>query len=103
MATGEETTRETFTRWLKDGETWIGVFENQDLGHRDLGRRVALPFDVAKFDAAVLGLTGAPDHASIGLGWRYVLKVKTRNVDEALTALGRDLATGNNELEAARG
>lgn len=86
-ATGEETTRETFTRWLKDGTTWIGIFENQDLSHYDLGRRVARPYDDSVFDKATINLSGCADHASIGLGWRYVLKVKTRDVDEALGQL----------------
>jgi hypothetical protein len=86
-ATGPETPAETFARWLADGETWIGCFENHDLGHYDVGRRVCLPFDAAKVEYAAVGATRAPDHAAIGLGWRYVLRAKAHTVDEALAFL----------------
>jgi hypothetical protein len=54
-AVGPESTDQTFTRWLSDGSTWIGVFENQDLGHPDVGRRIALPYDDALFEQATVG------------------------------------------------
>jgi len=90
-ATKPETTRETFARWLADGETWIGIFENQDLGHYDIGRRVARPYDVSTWDKAIVGLSGCADHATIGLGWRYVLKLKTKDLDAALAALAENV------------
>jgi hypothetical protein len=82
-----ETVAETYTRWLSDGETWIGVFENQDLGHRDMGRRIAIPYDRAQWEKAAIGKDRAPDHGSIGLGWRYVLIAKCKTVEEAETAM----------------
>jgi hypothetical protein len=84
--TGEETVAQTFDRWLADGMTWIGVFENHDLGHRDRGRRVALPYDAAQ-PIPQVGVTRAPDHPSIGLGWRYILVAVCHSTPEALAAL----------------
>ena len=83
-----ETTQQTFERWLEDGRTWIGVFENHDLGHPDVGRKIALSFDNSQDDQATIGETRAPDHQQIGLGWRYVLTGKYRRADEALAAMG---------------
>ncbi len=90
--TALESPEQTFTRWLKDGQTWIGCFENQDLGHPDLGRRVVMPYDVRQFDGATVGKTTAPDHRSIGLGWRYILTAKVRTVAEALSFLEHEEA-----------
>lgn len=72
-----------FKRWLADGESWIGVFENIDLGHPDLGLRIARVFDLSEIDKADIGRTRAPDHASIGLGWRYALIAVCYTVEEA--------------------
>jgi hypothetical protein len=101
--------RETFVRWLSDETTWIGIFENQDLGHHDNGRRIARSFDISTFDAATVGKDRAPDHQSIGLGWRYILVAKTTDLDTALVALeGRPHlaeirgAHGNAQPEARR-
>jgi hypothetical protein len=82
-----ETPRDVFTRWLADGQTLIAVFENQDLGHSDLGRRICLSYDQGLVDVLVVGKATAPDHAQIGLGWRYILVLVTQDVDEALAAL----------------
>ncbi len=82
-----ETPAQTFERWLHDGTTWIACFENQDLGHRDIGRRVCLPYDDAQFEGGIIGTTRAPDHQSIGLGWRYILKAKVRTAGEAVAFL----------------
>lgn len=79
----DETMGETFARWLSDGSTWIGVFENQDLGHRDLGRRIALAYDDAFDDQAAIGKTHAPDRRETGPGWRYLLVAKLRDAGEA--------------------
>lgn len=78
-----ETTNETFTRWVSDGATFIGIFENQDLGSREVGRRFAMPFDASLDEKAVVGVTRAPDTKQHGLGWRYLLIEKTRNADIA--------------------
>jgi hypothetical protein len=82
-----ETQAETFARWLLDGETWIGIFENHDLGHPDRGRRVALPFDTSVKPPEPWTNMRAPDHPSIGLGWRYVLVAICTNVHDAVQAL----------------
>ena len=80
----QESTAQTFARWLSDGTTWIGIFENHDLGHPDAARRIALPYDEALFEQATIGKSTAPDRPEIGLGWRYVLIAKTRDAGEAL-------------------
>ena len=79
--------RETFTRWLSDGESWIGVFENHDLGHYDIGRRVAFCFDNTDEAKAEVGETQAPGHKAIGLGWRYILVAICHTVEEAEAAM----------------
>jgi hypothetical protein len=84
-----ETSRDTFARWLADGSSWIGIFENHDLGHFDLGRRIALPYDMELFDRAELKMR-APDHKSIGLGWRYLLVAKCQTVTSALAQMTTD-------------
>jgi hypothetical protein len=86
-ATNPETVRQSFERWLEDGQTFIAVFENHDLGHRDRGRRVAFPFDDSKLPAFEVGKTQAPDHGTIGLGWRYLLVFKTKDAQAAVDAL----------------
>lgn len=85
-----ETERDTFARWLSDGETWIGVFENHDLSHPDRGRRVALAFDNATKGEAKVGTSRAPDHRTIGLGWRYLLVAICTTPEEALAALAAE-------------
>jgi len=82
-----ETPRETFERWLSDGTTWIGIFENHDLGHSDLGRRIARPYDASQEEVAKLKSTTASDHKAIGFGWRYILVAKCHTADEAIAAL----------------
>lgn len=79
----------TIERWLADGDTWVGVFENRDLGHRDFGARCAFPFALSdgSFERAEIGRVHAPDGRMIGLGWRYVLVAKCRDVESALEAL----------------
>lgn len=86
--------RGTFERWLSDGESWIGCFENKDFGSRDMGSRVALCFDDSQWDAVELG-GRAPDvnlSPINGIGWRWLLIAKTRAVDEVL-----DLVFGDRE------
>ena len=79
--------KETFTRWLADGSSWIGVFQNQDLGHSDRGRKIALCYDDSQFYGMAVGQARAPDHRDIGMGWRYVLQAKCRTTDEAVAAM----------------
>ena len=82
-----ESTKEKFERWLSDGTTFVGVFENHDLGHCDVGLRVAFPYDISQWDSAIVGQSRAPDTAQFGFGWRYVLIGKCKNADEALVVL----------------
>lgn len=84
----QETQRETFERWLSDGTTWIGVFENQDLGHSRLGDRISVPYDSTQWDGGVIGVSRAPDRAAIGPGWRWILVAKVRTVEDAVAAQG---------------
>ena len=73
-------------RWFADGDTWAGLFENQDLGHRDVGQRCAFPFSASdgSFEKAEVGKTRAQDGRTIGLGWRYILKGKTKTAQKVL-------------------
>lgn len=83
-----ETPEQIFTRWLADGETWIGIFENHDLGSRDVGLRRAWSYDLAKIDEAKVGKTRAPDTEE-GLGWRYILIFKALTLQEAVAMMDR--------------
>ena len=84
-----ESNREVFERWLSDGQTWIGVFENQAFDSANLGHRFALSFWMSSFDSAEIGKTRGPDTAA-GLGWKYILICKTTDATEALEAFGKE-------------
>ena len=73
-------------RWFADGKTWVGVFENKDLGHQNQGHRIGLPFDIARKSTAVLNHSHAPD-GSYGLGWRYILVAKCTTTQEVIDNL----------------
>jgi len=75
------------------------VFQNQDLGHSDLGRKIAMPFPQAVWNGAheaghlppgINVASHAPDHTSIGLGWRYLLIRKCRTVEDAVAAMAEE-------------
>jgi hypothetical protein len=70
--------------WLADGHSWVGGFENADLSHPDIGHRILVPYDDANWEYGVVGKTTAPDNKHIGLGWRYLLDLKTRDAAEAI-------------------
>lgn len=72
--------------WLEGPKDWIGGFENSDLGHPDIGRRILVPFDIPQ-EMAEIGKSRAPDNPEIGLGWRWVLGLITKDVDEAVAWL----------------
>lgn len=70
-----------------DPGDWMGVFENQDLGHPQLGQRVAFMFGAEDWDPGLLTRhTTAPD-GSFGLGWRYTLVRMCKTADEAKAAM----------------
>lgn len=75
-----------FGRWLSDGKSWVGVFQNIELGHPEGGSKIAFCYDAAQFDAAKINETQAPD-GQHGLGWRYRLVAKCRTVLEAMEAM----------------
>jgi hypothetical protein len=67
-----ETNEQRILRWFKDHATIVGVFENHDLGHHDLGSRVAMPFDIKNEPTLKVGISRAPDVNGF-IGWRYIL------------------------------
>lgn len=81
---------ERMKKWLGDGETWIGVFENHALDSECVGMRFAMPFDTAQWDTAVVNKTHAPDSEWYGPGWKYILIHKSRDVDEVVDLLESD-------------
>ncbi len=83
----------TFAAWMADEESWIGVFENQDLSSSRPGHRVALCFDDKQWDGGILNKSRAPDHKDIGMGWRYTLKLKTRKPEDAAAFVCHDKET----------
>ena len=78
----EETTEQRLARWFADGDTTVCVFENKDLGHRDLGRRIALPYSKADAEAMAIGTSRAPDSPHAGIGWRYILVGRAHSPEE---------------------
>ncbi len=88
----EESPAARFERWFADGDTTACVFENKDLGHRDIGRRIVLPYTKEAAAGMAIGTSRAPDMAAIGLGWRYVLVARCTTPAEALAALGNESA-----------
>lgn len=91
--TDQHKTRQAIERWFADGDTWVGVFENHDLGSQQVGVRCAFPFTLSNgsMEASRVGSTKAPDGSRIGMGWRYVLVAKCRTADEAMAALFREV------------
>src|SRR5580700_4986465 len=39
-------------RWFREGQTWVGVFENKALDHSRLGDRVGMPFRLEDINLA---------------------------------------------------
>lgn len=78
----KENARREIEALLSDGETVIAVYENHDLGHPLVGRRIVWPFSRNQGDLLKLG-SQAPD-GSYGLGWRWRLIEKTENLDRAV-------------------
>lgn len=79
--------QEAFESWMKDGETWIGVFQNQAFDSGDFGQRIAMAFDNSQFEESAAGKTTAPDNKTSGAGWKYILVRKCRTAEEAVEAM----------------
>jgi len=79
--------RSTFERWLSDGESWIGVFENKALDSGSAGTRIAGCFDKDQWEQANLG-DRCPDGLTFahnyGAGWKFLLVAKCTSIDEAM-------------------
>lgn len=84
----QEPVEARLARWFEDGDTTVCVFENKDLGSRDIGRRIALPYTKLAAEGMAIGTSRAPD-GSYGLGWRYLLVARAHNPAEVLAALDR--------------
>lgn len=78
--------RERFATWLADNDTVICVYENHDLGSREVGARFALPYSREAAARLVVGSSRAPD-TRMGLGWRYILTARCDDVPSAMRAL----------------
>jgi len=78
----------TIDRWFTDPDPgdWVGVFENQDMGHPDLGMKFGMLYGADQDDKATIMKTHAPD-TTFGLGWRYLLVAKCHTADEAKEAM----------------
>ena len=86
-----ETTEQRLARWFADGDTVVCVFENKDLGHYDIGRRIALPYTKAIAESVAIGTSRAPD-SDVGLGWRYILVGRAHSPEEVTALLDRETA-----------
>lgn len=84
--TKPEDSAEQIVRWFQDRDTWVGVFENHDLGHPKVGAKVAAPFSKSQLDVAIIGRTHMPDTPTI-IGWRYILIAKCLTAEDAIKTL----------------
>ena len=91
-----ENSTERLIRWFTDPDTWVGVYENKELGHPDLGHRIAYPYTLESFDKAKIG-DRAPDTRQY-IGWRYLLIAKCRTVEECLQHLEHDAPQDDGRL-----
>lgn len=83
-----EKQRTKFEAWLADGESWIGVFENNDLSSPYVGERVAMVFDTELYDDAEMGQR-APDLPGL-IGWRYGLVAKCTTAKDAVAEMQKE-------------
>ena len=73
--------QEVFAKWIARGDL-IGVFENADFGHPDLGRQVFVPVHPPEREKFIPHKTCLPDSPKIGLGWRYLFKSAHNTLDD---------------------
>lgn len=69
-----------FKNWLERGDG-VGVFENSDLGHADMGNLVFTPVTPAEEKTVRVGQTALPD-GSYGMGWRYLLRAVSKSLTD---------------------
>lgn len=79
-------------RWLAEPDTIVGVFECVDLGSAHIGSRFGLAFDRRRESELVIGRTRAPDRPEYGLGWRFVLQLKSTDPEEVVSFVLREPA-----------
>ena len=82
-----ETVIEQLTRLVDDGDL-VGIYENKDLGHPDVGRRIAFVYNGPVICFAKIGETKCHD-GEHGLGWRYILIAVEGDVDRATEIICR--------------
>lgn len=85
-----EQTAKKIAEWLADGKSFVAVYENVNLGHPQLGRRICCAYALKDHEELVVGKTTAPDLPGNGPGWRYVLKEKCLTAQTAMKAMGWD-------------
>lgn len=62
-----------FRAWLARGDA-IGVFQNVAMDSANCGHLCFMPVSPEQRAQVTVGQTRAPDHPSIGLGWKYILQ-----------------------------
>lgn len=62
-----------FRAWLARGDA-IGVFQNVAMDSANCGHLCFMPITPGERIKVTVGQTRAPDHPSIGLGWKYILQ-----------------------------
>jgi hypothetical protein len=73
-------TEEMFKKWLARGDG-VGVFENADLGHPEVGRLVFAPVTPDEEKKVRIGQTSLPD-GPYGMGWRYLLQAVSKSLTD---------------------
>lgn len=80
-------TAQTLRERMDEGDG-IGGFECAALDSVHVGERMLLVYGAADFAALKLG-SRAPDTKSFGLGWKFLLAIKTTSPDDAAAWLHR--------------
>lgn len=89
---------EQVNRWLERGDG-IAAYENSDIGHPDLGRRVFVSFGSEQAQIQAEPWDFPPslpiDHPSWGFGWRYYLRAWYRGSRINASDLQAGIESGN--------
>lgn len=84
---GTKDTARVLTEKMEPGD-WIGCYECVALDSVYIGERMLLVFGADQYDAAKIG-SPAPDTNSFGLGWKFRLVEKQRDINSAAQWLHR--------------